>query len=280
MEIGKAIRFITEDPRWQQKLLIGTGIFVASMVLSVVLIGILGLFIITGYVIRLLQNVRDGHPYPLPEWDQLGDDLARGFKLAVVTVVWALPLMLLSIPSAIGGAMAGSNSEAAQVMGVMLSIIGSCLSVVGGLALTVLLPGISIAFARDEQIMSGLQLRPIWDWTVANIGQVIVVSLVYLAASFVIGIVSVIGGVLLCVIGLIVTIPLGSLVATLFQYHLYGQLAYAYPMDGVQRITPPPVAPPAEPTPERDVPPTTEASSDTPSGEYSPKDVDNPPSAN
>ena len=30
---------------------------------------------------RLLQNVRDGETYPMPEWDQWGEDLTRGFKL-------------------------------------------------------------------------------------------------------------------------------------------------------------------------------------------------------
>ncbi len=253
MEIGKAIRFITEDPYWQTKLLIGTGILIASFVLSFVLIGLLGFLIVSGYTIRLLQNVRDGDPQPLPEWDQLGDDLARGFKFFVVTLVWAIPIIVFSIPSGIGNALIGSRSEVAQVMGVMLSIFGSCLSIIFGLVLTALLPGISIAFARDEQIMSGLQFREIWDWTVANIGQVIVVALVYIAASFVIGMGSFLVGLLLCVIGIVATLPLGMLVTYLFQYHLYGQLAYAFPMgDNPMTETAAPIVPPAPPA---DIPP-------------------------
>jgi hypothetical protein len=39
-------------------------------------------------------------------------------------------------------------------------------------------------------------------------------------------------GLLLCIIGLIVTVPLGTLVTYLFQYHLYGQLAREFPMAG------------------------------------------------
>lgn len=309
MEIGKALRYITEDARWQQKLMIGTGIIIGSFLLSFVLIGFLGFFIVAGYTVRLLQNVRDGQPYPLPEWDQLGDDLARGFKLFVVTLVWTVPVILFSIPSGIGNALIGSRSEAAQVIGVMLSIFGSCLSVIFGLALTVLLPGITIAFARDEQIRSGLQFREIWDWTVANIGQVIVVVLVYIAASLVIGLGSMVVGLLLCVIGILVTLPLGVLVTYLFQYHLYGQLASAYPMGngGVGVMTPqapytpyvppvPPVAPVDTPPAPMDTPPAPmdeppaapvdvppapeeprmEPSSDTPPG-YPDSDVDNPP---
>ena len=85
MEISKSISYITEDPRWQQKLLIGTGVIIASTIFSVVLIGLIGFIIFAGYCVRLLQNVRDGQSYPLPEWDQWGEDLARGFKLAVAS---------------------------------------------------------------------------------------------------------------------------------------------------------------------------------------------------
>jgi len=271
--------------------MIGTGIIIGSFLLSFVLIGMLGFLIVFGYTVRLLQNVRDGQPYPLPEWDQLGDDLARGFKLFVVTLVWAIPLILFSIPSGIGNALIGSRSEAAQVMGAMLSIFGTCLSMIFGLALNVLLPGITIAFARDEQIRSGLQFREIWDWTVANIGQVIVVALVYIAASLVIGLGSTVVGLLRCFIGVFVTLPLGLLVTYLFQYHLYGQLAYAYPMGGggagvmaPQAPVVPPVPPTDMPPAPVDVPPAPEEQNPEPGSDtqarYPSSDVDNPPAKN
>lgn len=229
MEISKSISFITEDPRWQQKLLIGTGVIIGSTVLSVVLIGVIGFIIFAGYLVRLLQNVRDGHPYPLPEWDQWGEDLARGFKLIIASLVWSLPVLVLVIPSAIGNALASSSSDSAQFMGVMLSICGSCLTMLYALLITVVSPGISVSYARDEQITSGLQFREIIAWTRANIGQVLVVTLVYIAASIALSIAGAIVGVLLCVVGLIITIPLASLLTGIFQYHLYGQLAQAYP---------------------------------------------------
>ena len=229
MEISKSISFITEDPRWQQKLMIGTGVIIASTVFSVVLVGIIGFIIFTGYLVRLLQNVRDGHPYPLPEWDQWGEDLARGFKLVVATLVWALPILVLTIPTVIGGIMSDSRSDGAQFLGGMLLICGNCLTILYGLLLTAATPGISIAFAKDEQITSALQFRQIIDWTRANIGQVLVVTLVYIAASIALGLVGSIVGVLLCLVGLIITVPLATLLTGLFQYHLYGQLAYSYP---------------------------------------------------
>ncbi|MCB0090731.1 MAG: hypothetical protein KDE54_22695, partial [Caldilineaceae bacterium] len=62
MDIAKAITFITEDPRWKEKMGMGLVVVVASAILSIVLVGILGFAIVTGYSIRLLQNVRDGQP--------------------------------------------------------------------------------------------------------------------------------------------------------------------------------------------------------------------------
>jgi hypothetical protein len=251
MEISKSISFITEDPRWQQKLLTGTGVLVAATVLSPILIGLIGFVIAVGYSVRLMQNVRDGDPMPLPEWDQWGEDLARGFKLTVVTLVWIAPLLILAIPSGIGSALAGSRSDAAVTMGVMLSICGGCLSFLYSLFVFVMMPGFSIAFAEDERINSGLQFRKIWDWTRANSGQVVVVTLIYIAASIALSLLGAVIGVLLCIIGLLVTVPLASLLIYLIQYHLYGQLAYSFPMSGGSQTTPePPVyTPPADMNP-------------------------------
>ncbi len=232
MEISKSISFITEDPRWQHKLLIGTGVLVAATVLSPILIGFLGFLIAIGYGVRLLQNVRDGQTYPMPEWDQWGDDLVRGVKLFVVGIVWAAPMFLLIIPSIIGAALSESDSDAAVTFGVMLSLCGGCLTAIYGLLLLFIMPGYTIAFAKDEHIRSGLSFGSIVTWTQQNIGQVAVVSLIFIAASFALSLLGGLIGVLLCIVGLIVTIPLATLLTYLIQYHLYGQLAYSFPMGG------------------------------------------------
>jgi hypothetical protein len=165
----------------------------------------------------------------MPEWDQWGEDLARGFKLVVASIVWGLPIIILVIPTIIGGTLSESNNGSAAFVGAMLLICGNCLTMLYGLLLAALTPGISIAFAKDEQITSGLQFREIIAWTRANIGQVLVVTLVYIAASIALSLIGGIVGTLLCLVGLIITVPLATLLTGLFQYHLYGQLAYAYP---------------------------------------------------
>ncbi len=224
MDIGRSLTFYTEDPRWKEKLGMGIGVILISSLLSFVLVGILGFAILMGYSVRLLQNVRDGVEYPLPEWDQWGDDLARGFKLFVVTLIWALPIFVAVIPTILGSALADSGGGGGEFIGVMLILCGTCLSVVYGLVLLVLTPGISVLFAEDEQISSGLKIREIWQWTRERIGEVLIVTVLVIAVGFVLSLVAPLG-VILCVVGLLVTLPASVLLTYLIQYHLYGQLA-------------------------------------------------------
>ncbi|MGL4648533.1 MAG: DUF4013 domain-containing protein [Caldilineaceae bacterium] len=263
MDIVKSFTFITEDEQWIQKLGIGVAVILISLLLSPILIGIAGFLILVGYSVRLLQNVRDGHARPLPAWDHWGEDMVDGFKLAVAGLLYALPILILMIPTVIGSALS-ENSEAGQIIGVPLLFCGICLTVLYGLFLSVAQPGIMIAFARDKSIRSALDFGTVWEWTRRNIGPVIIVTLVYLAASAVIPFAATLIGTLLCVVGLVVTIPLGTLVLALVQAHLYGQLAAADPMGGAPRAaTVPPVAPASAssgasiPSPVTSVPPVT-----------------------
>ena len=232
MDIGKALTFVLEDPRWKEKIAIGTAVVLISGLLSVIFIGILGYFIIAGYMVRLLQNVRDGNPTPLPEWDEWGEDLIRGFRLFVVAFAWALPMLLFIIPVAVGGVLSDSRGFAGFIGGSLL-FCGMCFVFLYGLFLFLITPGFSIAFARDERINSGLQLREIWEWTQANIGQVVIVAIVVIAATFAINLTATIAGTILCLVGVVLTVPLGLLITYIFQYHLYGQLAFEYPMGGL-----------------------------------------------
>ena len=230
MDIGKALTFVTEDPRWKEKIAIGTAVILISGLLSVILIGILGYFIVAGYTVRLLQNVRDGKSTPLPEWNEWAEDLTRGFKLFVVAFIWALPMLLFVVPVTIGGTLSDSRGFA-QFVGMSILFCGMCFMFLYGLFLFLVTPGFSIAFARDERVNSGLQLREIWDWTQVNIGQVAIVAIVVLVATFAINLIAAIGGTILCLVGVVLTVPLGMLITYIFQYHLYGQLAFEYPME-------------------------------------------------
>lgn len=229
MDVARSFNYIAEDEKWLEKLATGTVLLIVSIILSSVLIGVLGTFIAIGYAIRLLQNVRDGKSKPLPEWNDWGQDLVRGFKLSVVGVIWSLPALLFGIPVAIGGALTDGGGSG-EFVGVAILMCGMCLIFLYAIAVALMSPGFTIAFACNERIMDGLQVSAIWRWTQENLGQVILVVLVYIGVSIAVAILAPIVGLLLCIVGLLVTIPLGTLLLYLVEFHMFGQLAREFPM--------------------------------------------------
>lgn len=252
MDIGRALTYFSEDERWVEKTAIGTGLLLISSLLLVALIGVLGYFILFGYLVRLLQNVRDDvHPV-LPEWDRWGDDLVRGVKLACVYVVWALPIFLISVPMFIIGAILTDYVPYAdEGLGEIFILCALCLQFLVGIAYLVFQPGFTIAFARNETISEGLQVSEIWDWTRDHIGNVTIVAILTVIASVIITTVGSIVGLILCVIGAVVTVPLSQLIIYYFQSHLYGQLARVADTGGGDSGTTPTVDSEADWTAER-----------------------------
>lgn len=287
MDYAKALTFLWEDPRWKEKLAIGTGVVLVSMILMPVLIGIVGILIVMGYGVRVLQNVRDGNQYPLPEWDQWSEDLARGFKLGVVSLVWALPAVLLSLPIVLGGVMMGAGEENGAgfltAVGGLTFGLGNCLAMLFAIFYTLVTPGFTVWFARSEQISDGLKLTEIWEWTRRNLGTVVLIAIAYIIASIIISTVASIVGVVLCIVGLVVTIPLGTLATYLYQYHLIGQLAYKDRTGAPYYVPPASVAPaPMSPAPSAAYaapPPVTPAAPPAPAAPETPDAPDTPASA-
>ncbi len=232
MDFAKALTFVFDDPRWKEKIAWGTGLVLISSFLSIVIIGILGFFILAGYGIRLLQNVRDGEEFPLPEWNEWVGDFSRGLKLVVVGLVYGLPMMLFAIPLGMGAAIADSGG-AGEFFGVTLLLCGSCFMILYGLFVFLASPGFSIAFATDERITSGLQFTNIWHWTRDNIGSVLVAILIVMVAQFAFGLVASIVGMILCGVGVFITAPLSILAYILYQNHIFGQLAYEHAYGGI-----------------------------------------------
>jgi hypothetical protein len=64
MNIGKSFTFVFEDQRWLTKVGIGTLVLILAGLLSPILIGILGYFIIVGYGLDVVRNVRRGISTP------------------------------------------------------------------------------------------------------------------------------------------------------------------------------------------------------------------------
>jgi uncharacterized protein DUF4013 len=191
----RPLAFVFEDPRWVPKVLLG-GLFILASIF------IIGAFFVYGYMARLVRNVIEGQQHPLPEWDDLGDFFAEGFKLFVVGLVYTIPIALLIailiIPVAIMSNV-GDNDAVRTFGGMSVSCVW-CLIFPLGLALALWLPAALLMVITSGQFSAAFDFTHIARFIRANIGNYILAFVVWLVARFAAGL-----GILLLCIGVIFT---------------------------------------------------------------------------
>lgn len=187
MDIGRAFSFTFQDSAWIRKILI---------LAVLVFIPIIGWLLIGGYILRLLKNVIDGVPHPLPEWDNWGGDLAGGLKVFVVGLLWGIPLWILSGLLQIGDSW--FMDFVTWILGVVWGAVQ--MSALGDLA-------------RNGNIADALNARPL-QRVLNNFNA----WLVYIVGAFIFSIFAMIGLIGL-IIGIVVTIAIAAVAST----HLGGQ---------------------------------------------------------
>lgn len=85
------LTFPFQDPRWKDKLLIGSGLGLASFIFP-----LLPLVPMLGYGARLARaGAANDDPTILPEWDDWGDLLLDGARLLGVALILALPIFII-----------------------------------------------------------------------------------------------------------------------------------------------------------------------------------------
>jgi hypothetical protein len=193
VDIGKSFSYVFEDEGWVSKVLIGGLIGI---------IPIVGQFAVSGYGYKVAQNVARGVERPLPEWNEFGDALARGFFGWVIWLVYVLPVILLAIVVALAtaGAAAASGDERGAGAGVALSLclfpIIFVLAIVCGVAALV---AIARYLATDD-IGQAFKFGEVLASLRANIGAWVMLLLVAILAGFVASL-----GIVACGVGILFT---------------------------------------------------------------------------
>lgn len=214
LDIGKAFTFVTEDPKWLTKILIGGGLILAGIV---TLVGWLFTFpVVGGYMIMTTRNVINGNQQPLPEWDDFGNKWIEGFKGWVVALVYSLPAILISLVFSLPNiVLSSSGNDGAAAAGGVLSLLGSCINFIVSLAVAVVLPAAMGRFAVTSDIGSALQFGAVIATVRQNVGIFVIIALIN---SFLVPLLAGIG-IIACFIGAAFT----AFYAYLMIYHLYGQ---------------------------------------------------------
>jgi hypothetical protein len=204
LDFVRCFTFVFEDPRWITKVLMGGLFCLASMVL-------IGLPFVIGYMARLARNVVAGERYPLPEWDELSEYFAEGFKLCCVAFVYMVPMFALTGMVMVPMMLAGmhDHSDAAEMLVATFASAGWCVSVPIGLVISFWLC-VALTFAAVRRsAAAGFDFTGISAFIRTNFLNVLLAFLVMFVARFAAGL-----GVFLCCIGVIFTIFIGYAIAT------------------------------------------------------------------
>jgi hypothetical protein len=215
MDFGKAFGFVFEDEEWIKKILVGA---------LISLVPVVGQFVVFGWGLAVLRNVQEGRSRPLPDWGEFGEFLAAGAKYWVVTMVYAIPILILICPVTITSvvpALGGGSEDLTPILGGVAAILGIglvCLMAAYGVLMALLMPALQIRFAETGEIGPCLRFGEVFGYMRRNIGPIFVAVLVATVAGG--ALVSLVGGVTLGLLAL----P-ASVWATAFSSHLYGQIA-------------------------------------------------------
>lgn len=95
MNVGRAISYVTEDPDWVRKVLIGGAIMLVSSIGMFLVVGIIGFFLLLGYALEIVRRVYYGVDTPLPEWTDIGEYILSGLILTGGIMLWTMPFAVL-----------------------------------------------------------------------------------------------------------------------------------------------------------------------------------------
>ena len=212
--IGSAFSFPFKDPDWLSKFLLGTLFSFLSLLL-------IGIPVTCGYYVELLQRVRRGEQYPLPEWKDVGVKFVVGIKYLALTIIYHLPILLVLIPvilmmMATMFALGGSD-----ITGFFMApyfIVIFVLVVPYALFINLLMPIISIEFSEQESIGQGLRVGNVFAIFKRHWQDALIATLITIGISSLVGL-----GLLAFIIGLFTA----TFYVHLVSFHLYGQIAQA-----------------------------------------------------
>lgn len=227
MDFGKALTFVTEDPKWITKVLIGGAILLVGVLFSWLLLVplIAAAAILFGYTLNVTKNVAENSSSPLPEWTDFGALFMRGIYAVIGLVIYYLPAIVLAccgaaipyLAGAAGNAAGGNN--AGSSLASALSIVTFCFSCLQ--SVYSLVAGLTLAAPLTRFAMSKNQLNVFWDFKgnidfiSKNVGNFVMTIVI----GFVAGVIGSLG-LIACIIGVFFT----GFWAQLAQAHAMGQL--------------------------------------------------------
>jgi hypothetical protein len=200
LDFGRCFTFLTDDPDWVKKVLIGGAFVLASFLL-------VGLFFVAGYWARFVKAVAAGHPRPLPEWDDLGGIFSDGLRVVgLYFICWVgafLVMLVIACPIGLvfGGLSSLSSSDGPRgVLGALGGfgvLIGYALFLLLTFALSLVFPAAAVRVVLKEDFHAGLDYRAVVAFIRLNLGNYLLSLVVFILSNFLAQF-----GFILCCVGL------------------------------------------------------------------------------
>ena len=203
MDIGLAFSFPFQDEGWVTKLIL------AGVIL---LIPVLGIIVVLGWMLAITRNVIKGEAQPLAGWSDFADLLSLGFKGFIVSLIYAIPIIIISIPFGLITSM--GDGQSAETWITIASICLSCFSILYGLVLAFIYPAMLGELAANDNVGAALHPSRIFELVRKAPNAYILTFLVTIGAGALSGL-----GIVLCFVGVLFT----SAYAYAVYGHVYGQ---------------------------------------------------------
>jgi hypothetical protein len=199
VDFGRCFTFLTQDPDWIKKILLGG----LCVLLCSVLVGIPFLL---GYWGRTLKRAAAGEAHPLADWDDLGGLFSEGLPLLGVYLVYALGILaavaalgcVILIPLVALGRLSDAERGPEAVVGALGFTALFPLFTLVSLVLALYLPAALARTAVHGTVSAGLDWRANIAFIRANIGNYLLSLVIYLLASLIAQF-----GFLLCCVGVL-----------------------------------------------------------------------------
>ncbi|MGB3905041.1 MAG: DUF4013 domain-containing protein [Anaerolineae bacterium] len=206
IDIGKSFTHMFEDESWIMKIVIG-GILSLIPIVN---------FMVMGYMLEALKRSADGMDVPLPEWDDFGGKFIKGLVVIVILLVYTIPIWLIAcVLGGLTGVAGAADSDTLANSMALLSTCATCLYLVWGIVVWLVLPAGLIRYAVTGEFMSAFQFGEIFSFITANLANYIVALILVLVANFIAGF-----GIIACFVGVLFTNFWSYLVTA----HLLGQV--------------------------------------------------------
>jgi hypothetical protein len=209
MEFGKAFTYPFQDPDWIKKL------GIAGLLL---IIPIIGWLFLAGWMLETIRRVIQRDPTPLADWSDFGGYLVKGLQAFVVGLVYALPVILISICQQVVtlGIQQGGSSDQNSMTSVItiLALCISCVSLIYNILLGLVLPAAYANLVATGQMGAAFRFGEVFGLVRAAPAAYIIALLGGIVSGFIAGL-----GLIICFIGVFFT----AAYATAINAHLYGQ---------------------------------------------------------